>query len=92
MLALLWSAERPAHLRMFLLPLMGTAARPQSVLELTRIQCDLDCGLIDLNPPGRTETAKRRPVVPVADVPGRAAGGLSRPPGAQHCQDMAIGP
>ena len=66
-LARLWSAEMPAHLRMFLLLLMGTAARPQAVLELTRFQCDLERGLIDLNPRGRTQTAKRRPVVPMAN-------------------------
>ncbi len=66
-LAALWDAARPAHLRMFILLLLGTGARPAAVLELTRERCDLARGLIDLNPTGRAQTAKRRPVVPMPD-------------------------
>jgi len=62
-----WDAAGPEHLRMFILLLLGTAGRPAAVLELTREQCDLDRGLIDLNPPGRVQTKKRRPVVPMPD-------------------------
>ena len=66
-LAALWDAADPPHLRMFLLLLRGTAGRPAAVLKLTREQCDLDRGLIDLNPPGRAQTKKRRPVVLMPD-------------------------
>ena len=66
-IAALWDAAKPEHLRMFILLLLGTAARPAAVLELTREQCDLDRGLIDLNPPGRVQTKKRRPVVSMPD-------------------------
>ncbi len=66
-IAALWDAAGPEHLRMFILLLLGTAGRPAAVLELTREQCDLDRGLIDLNPPGRVQTKKRRPVVPMPD-------------------------
>lgn len=66
-LAALWDACEPPHLQSFLMVLLGTAARPEAALELTRFQCDLDRGLIDLNPPSKTRTKKRRPVVPMPD-------------------------
>ena len=66
-IAALWDHAEQEHLRMFILLLLGTAARPSAVLELTREQCDLERGLIDLNPPGRVQTKKRRPVVPMPD-------------------------
>ena len=66
-IAALWDHAEQEHLRMFILLLLGTAARPAAVLELTREQCDFDRGLIDLNPPGRMQTKKRRPVVPMPD-------------------------
>lgn len=53
---------------MLLVILLGTAARPSAALELTRRQCDLENGLIDLNPPGRLQTDKRRPVIPMCRV------------------------
>jgi integrase len=64
-LARLWSQDMPDHLRMFLILLIGTAARPQAVLELTRSQCDLVRGTINLNPSGRLQTKKRRPILPL---------------------------
>ena len=64
-MAQLWDAEMPDHLRMFYVLLIGTASRPEALLQLTREQCDLDHGVIDLNPPGRERTKKRRPRVPM---------------------------
>ncbi len=66
-LARLWDAEMPEHVRMYLVLLLGTAGRPEAVLELTRFQCDPDRGTINLNPPGRPQTKKRRPILPMAD-------------------------
>ncbi len=66
-LAAMWDAAELPHLQMFFLLLLGTAGRPAAVLELARKQCDLARGLIDLNPPGRAQTKKRRPVVPMPD-------------------------
>ena len=63
----LWDAAEQEHLRMFILLLLATTGRPAAVLQLTREQCDLDRGLIDLNPPGRVQTKKRRPVVSMPD-------------------------
>ena len=65
-LARLWDAEMPEHVRMFLIVLLGTAARPEAALELVRSQCDLARGTINLNPPGRVQTKKRRPILPMA--------------------------
>lgn len=66
-LARLWDADMPEHVRVFLALLIGTAARPEALLDLTRFQCDLGDSLIRLNPPGRKQTKKRRPVLPMAD-------------------------
>lgn len=64
-MARLWSEDMPDHVRMFLVLLIATAARPRVILELTRFQCDLDRGTINLNPPGRIQTKKRRPILPM---------------------------
>jgi integrase len=66
-LAHLWDSDMPEHIRMFLLLELGTAGRPEALLQLTRFQCDLSAGTINLNPPGREQTKKRRPIVPMAD-------------------------
>jgi integrase len=65
-LAQLWSAEMPEHVRVFLALMIGTAGRPEAVLQLTRFQCDMNRGTINLNPPGRVQTKKRRPILPLA--------------------------
>jgi len=88
-LAALWDAAAYPHQRMFLLLLVGTAARPGAVLDLTRFQCDLERGLIDLNPSGRAQTAKRRPVVPMAE-PLRPWIAACKPGHLVHWQGQAV--
>lgn len=66
-LAQLWEADAPEHIRMFLALLIGTGSRPEAMLQLTRFQCDLQAGTINLNPPSREQTKKRRPIVPIPD-------------------------
>ena len=52
------------HLKMFILLLIATAARPQAILDLKFEQIDLERNLIDLNPKVREEVRnKQRPVV-----------------------------
>ena len=51
------------HMRLLLLFLMATAARPSSILELDWSQMDYEHGLIHLNKPGRVQTKKVRPIV-----------------------------
>lgn len=43
--------------------MIGTAARPDAILGLSRAQIDLDRGIVHLNPPGREQTKKYRPTV-----------------------------
>lgn len=65
-LARLWDAAREPHLRLYLVMLFATAARMSAILELTGNQ--IRDGRIRLNPEGRLQTAKYRPVLPVIEA------------------------
>ena len=67
-LARFWDAPKPEHIDRLFLMMLGTLSRPGAILDLTRFQCDLEQGLINLNPSGRKQTKKRRPIVPMCDV------------------------
>jgi integrase len=54
------------HLIRFLVVELGTAGRPDAVLELTDKNIDLKRGLIDPNHEGRVHARKRRAIVPIA--------------------------
>jgi integrase len=54
------------HLVRFIVIELGTAGRPQAVLELTDGNIDLKRNLIDPNHPGRRSLRKRRAIVPIA--------------------------
>jgi integrase len=43
--------------------MLGTAARPDAIFDLTFDRCDFESELIVLNPPGREQTKKHRPTV-----------------------------
>lgn len=64
--AALWEAAHLPHERMYLALAYGTLARPEAVLALRREFVDFDRWLLTQNPPGRKQTRKYRPVVPVA--------------------------
>lgn len=64
--AALWRAASQPHERMMLALLYGTLARPEAALALRREYVDFDRRLIAQNPPGRRQTKKFRPTVPVA--------------------------
>jgi integrase len=66
-LARLWDSAMPDHLRVFLALGIATAGRPEALLQLTRDQCDIDRRTINLNPIGRIQTKKRRPILPMPD-------------------------
>lgn len=55
------------HARLYMLLGIFTAARPSALLELTWDRVDFERGTVNLNPPGRKQTAKRRPVVALND-------------------------
>lgn len=61
-----WFAQvRAPHARLYVELGLATMARPSAILELTWPQVDFDRGTVDLNPRGRRQTKKRRPVVPL---------------------------
>lgn len=53
------------HARLYMLLGVFTLARPSALFDLTWNRVDFIRGTIDLNPPERRQTAKRRPVVPM---------------------------
>lgn len=55
------------HAKLYMLLGLYTMARPAAVLDLVWDQVDFETGLIDLNPPGRRQTRKARPTVPMND-------------------------
>lgn len=58
---------RAPHARLYVELGIATMARPTALLELTWDRVDFDRGTVDLNPRGRKQTRKRRPVVPLND-------------------------
>ncbi|TWA71853.1 site-specific recombinase XerD [Azospirillum baldaniorum] len=65
-LAALLDAAQSRHTLMYLVLAIGTLARPAAILDLTAGQHDAAHGILNLNPPGRTQNKKWRPVIPVA--------------------------
>jgi integrase len=63
-----WVKEVKApHAKLYVDLAVATMARPTAILELTWPQVDWDRGTLNLNPPGRRQTRKRRPIVPLDD-------------------------
>ncbi|ODT97482.1 MAG: integrase [Rhodanobacter sp. SCN 67-45] len=52
---------------MYLALAYGTLARPEAILGMHRSFADLDRRLLNQNPPGRRQTKKHRPTVPICD-------------------------
>lgn len=55
------------HARLYVELGLATMARPTAILELQWPQVDWEKRMLDLNPPGRRQTKKRRPVVALND-------------------------
>jgi len=63
-LASLLDMPGSAVLRRYDIIALNTWARPQAIVDLrVSTQVDLKAGLVDLNPPGRRQTKKRRPLL-----------------------------
>lgn len=56
------------HIFLYCLIALNTLARPEAILELTKFQLDFENRLINLNPAGRQQTKKYRPIVPMTDT------------------------
>jgi len=67
-IARLFEAADHDHFRIYLMLAIGTLARPGAILELTHSQVDTDARVINLNPTGRKQTKKRRPIVPICSA------------------------
>ncbi len=61
----LWLSVEQPHEHMMLSLLFGTLARPETALDLCRESVDFERWLLAQNPPGRKQTRKHRPTVPV---------------------------
>ena len=91
-----WLDAADPHCLTFLVLLGATMARPGAILDLREgPQIDRARRLIDLNPPGRRQTKKYRPVVPMTEAARLGAGrgdagrhgprrGLQGPAGREH--------
>lgn len=63
----LWKVAKKPHEQMFLALAFGLLARPEAILELKREYADLERRILAQNPPGRKQTRKYRPTVPIPD-------------------------
>ncbi|MCW2411587.1 MULTISPECIES: tyrosine-type recombinase/integrase [unclassified Sphingobium] len=63
-----FEAVRAPHARLYVLLGLYTMARPTALLDLTWEQVDFDLRQIDLNPSGRRQTIKFRPIVAINDA------------------------
>lgn len=62
-----FAGVKAPHARLYVLLGLYTMARPSAILDLTWERVDFERRLVDLNPAGRKQTAKRRPVVKMND-------------------------
>jgi len=58
----------PDHMRLFIMIMLGTSCRPAAACDLTGAQLDFENRLIDLNPSGRIQTKKVRPIVKMPET------------------------
>jgi hypothetical protein len=65
-IALLFDHNVEKHLMDFLVDEINSAARPEALLEAGTAQIDFAGGLIDLNPDGRKQTKKYRPILRIS--------------------------
>jgi hypothetical protein len=65
-IALLFDNNVEQHLLSFLIGEINSAARPEALLEADTAQIDFTSGLIDLNPDGRKQTKKHRPILRIS--------------------------
>ena len=67
-LASLFEHAKSQRVRRLLMILTNTMCRPRAALQLSKAQVDFESGLVDLNPPGRVQNNKHRPIVPLTDA------------------------
>jgi len=65
---LLTKAQERPHIFIYCMIALNTLARPEAVLDLAPAQVNLVDKRINLNPKGRKQTKKYRPIVPITDT------------------------
>lgn len=75
--ALLNAIPKKSHLWTYCMIRLCTGCRGDAALDLQPFQIDLDANLIRLNPEGRQQTKKYRPVVPLTSTLRRELTGIS---------------
>ena len=65
---MLSAAATVPHLMRFCMIALNTLARPDAIFDLRPSQVDLTDRIMHLNPSGRIQTKKYRPVVPISDT------------------------
>lgn len=75
-LVTLLNAAMPDHVWTYILIRLCTGCRGDAALDLQPFQVDRHARLVRLNPPGRQQTKKRRPVVPLCDALAAHLGAL----------------
>src|SRR5690606_2538168 len=65
---LLMKAQERPHIFIYCMIALNTLARPEAVLDLAPAQVNLVDKRINLNPKGRKQTKKYRPIVPITDT------------------------
>jgi len=63
-----FESDQSEHVFRYCLIALNTLARPGAILDLRPSQIDMQRGLIDLNPAGRRQTKKYRPIVRLTDT------------------------
>ncbi len=76
LVAFLNAIPEDSHLWIYCMIRLGSGCRGDAALDLQPFQIDWDAGLIRLNPAGRQQTKKYRPVVPLTDMLSRALKGV----------------
>ncbi len=64
-LAKLIDAFVEVHMLIYVVWLINTAARPGAILDVTDVQIDIERNRVNMNPPGRIQTKKWRPTLPI---------------------------
>ncbi len=68
MRAFLTTVQQWPHVFIFSMIMLNTLARPDAALDLAPAQVNFRDRFIDLNPQGRRQTKKYRPIVPITDT------------------------
>lgn len=91
MVAAIWRQKMPDRLRRFLLIMMTTACRPEASIDLAPCARNREAGTADLNPTGRVQNKKFRPVIRVGPLLRRSLDGWEKKQNPRAAGDRYVG-